>query len=137
MSPEFNQDYFKQFDIVLNALDNLAARRHVNRLCLAAGIPLVESGTEGFLGQVSAIKKGESECFECQPKPTPKTFPVCTIRSTPSAPIHCVVWAKSYLFSQLFGEAEDEDEKGNGEADSTSENGEIFTFFLPFFLSSY
>lgn len=28
---------------------------------------------------------------------------MCTIRSTPSQPIHCIVWAKSYLFTQLFG----------------------------------
>ena len=38
-----------------------------------------------------------TECFDCIPKPTPKTFPVCTIRSTPSQPIHCIVWSKSYL----------------------------------------
>ncbi len=45
-------DFFKQFHVVLNGLDNLDARRHVNRLCLAAEVPLVESGTTGFLGQV-------------------------------------------------------------------------------------
>lgn len=39
--------------MVLNGLDNLDARRHVNRLRLAAGVPLVESGTTGFLGQVN------------------------------------------------------------------------------------
>lgn len=50
--PEFNVDFFKQFNVVLNGLDNLDARRHVNRLCLAANVPLVESGTTGFLGQV-------------------------------------------------------------------------------------
>lgn len=38
--------FAEQFDLVLNALDNVAARRHVNRLCLALGIPLVESGTQ-------------------------------------------------------------------------------------------
>jgi hypothetical protein len=32
---------------------------------------------------VSVHIKGATECFECQPKPTPKTFPVCTIRNTP------------------------------------------------------
>ncbi len=36
----------------MNGLDNLEARRHVNRLCLAAETPLIESGTAGYLGQV-------------------------------------------------------------------------------------
>lgn len=53
--PDFNVDFFKQFKVVLNGLDNLDARRHVNRLCLAAGVPLVESGTTGFLGQVTVF----------------------------------------------------------------------------------
>jgi ubiquitin-like 1-activating enzyme E1 B len=45
-------DFFRGFDIVLNGLDNLEARRHVNRLCRAAEVPLIESGTEGYNGQV-------------------------------------------------------------------------------------
>jgi ubiquitin-like 1-activating enzyme E1 B len=53
----FNVAWFKTFDIVFNALDNLDARRHVNKMCLAANVPLVESGTTGFNGQVQVIKK--------------------------------------------------------------------------------
>ena len=34
-----------------------AARNHVNRMCLAADVPLVESGSAGYLGQVTVIKK--------------------------------------------------------------------------------
>ena len=45
----------------------------------------------------SPLSQDSTECFDCIPKPTPKTFPVCTIRSTPSQPIHCIVWSKSYL----------------------------------------
>ena len=41
-----------EFNVVLNGLDNVDARRHVNRLCLAAGVPLIESGSTGYLGQV-------------------------------------------------------------------------------------
>jgi ubiquitin-like 1-activating enzyme E1 B len=78
-------------------------------MCLAADVPLIESGTTGYLGQSYVIKKGVTECFDCNPKPTPTTYPVCTIRSTPSAPIHCIVWAKSYLFNQLFGNSEDDE----------------------------
>jgi len=108
MNPKYNVDYFKQFNLVLNALDNKAARSHVNRLCLAADVPLIESGSAGYLGQVTLIKRGQTECYDCLPKPPVKTFPGCTIRNTPSEPIHCIVWAK-HLFNQLFG-AEDPDE---------------------------
>ncbi|KAI9787154.1 MAG: E1 ubiquitin-activating protein uba2 [Geoglossum umbratile] len=104
----FNVDWFQSFTLVFNALDNLDARRHVNKMCLAAGVPLIESGTTGFNGQVQVIKKGRTECYDCNPKETPKTFPVCTIRSTPSQPIHCIVWAKSYLFTEIFGTSEDD-----------------------------
>lgn len=106
-------NWMKSFDIVLSALDNLDARRHVNKLCVAAGVPLIESGTQGYLGQVAPMLKDKTECFDCVAKPTPKTYPVCTIRATPSEPIHCIVWGKSYLLPKLFGqddEAEDEKE---------------------------
>jgi molybdopterin/thiamine biosynthesis adenylyltransferase len=33
------------------------ARRHVNKMCMAANVPLVESGTAGYLGQVQPILK--------------------------------------------------------------------------------
>merc|ERR1719300_2008786 len=109
MKPEYGINFFKGFRLCLNALDNRKARNHVNRMCLAANIPLVESGTAGYLGQVTVIMKGKTECYECQPKPHQKSFPGCTIRNTPSEPIHCIVWSK-HLFNQLFGEADpDED----------------------------
>lgn len=50
----YGVDFFKQFVLVMNGLDNLDARRHVNRLCLAAEVPLIESGTAGYKGQVTA-----------------------------------------------------------------------------------
>ncbi|XP_020520010.1 SUMO-activating enzyme subunit 2 isoform X2 [Amborella trichopoda] len=117
---EFNVDFFKQFNVVLNGLDNLDARRHVNRLCLAAGVPLVESGTTGFLGQVTVHVKGQTECYECQPKPTPKTYPVCTITSTPTKFVHCIVWAKDLLFAKLFGDRTQDNDLNVHSADATN-----------------
>mmetsp|Transcript_62207 Transcript_62207/g.110604 ORF Transcript_62207/g.110604 Transcript_62207/m.110604 type:complete len:610 (-) Transcript_62207:103-1932(-) len=100
--PKYGVEYISKFDAVVNALDNLDARRHVNRLCLAAEKPLLEAGSTGHLGQVTVIKKGATECFECQAKPTQKVFPYCTIRSTPEKPVHCLTWAKN-LFDLCFG----------------------------------
>ncbi|KAL6749803.1 hypothetical protein V8C86DRAFT_3144709 [Haematococcus lacustris] len=103
----FGVDYIQGFSLVLNGLDNLEARRHVNRLAMAARVPLVESGTAGYLGQVTVHVKGATECFECAPKAVPKSFPICTLRNTPDKPIHCVVWAKDLLFPRLFGKVEE------------------------------
>lgn len=55
--PQFNIEWFRTFDLIFNALDNLDARRHVNKMCLAAEVPLIESGTTGFNGQVQVIIK--------------------------------------------------------------------------------
>nr|KJB47539.1 hypothetical protein B456_008G030900 [Gossypium raimondii]KJB47541.1 hypothetical protein B456_008G030900 [Gossypium raimondii] len=116
----FNVDFYKEFDVVLNGLDNLDARRHVNRLCLAADVPLVESGTTGFLGQVTVHLKGKTECYECQAKPAPKTYPVCTITSTPSKFVHCIVWAKDLLFAKLFGDKNLENDLNVRSSDATN-----------------
>lgn len=96
--------WWAQFDYIYNALDNLEARRYVNGISLLLRKPLMESGTTGFEGQIQPIYPYSTECFDCQPKATPQTFPVCTIRSTPSQPVHCIIWAKEFLFTQLFDE---------------------------------
>uniref|UniRef100_A0A1B0G3Y6 SUMO-activating enzyme subunit n=1 Tax=Glossina morsitans morsitans TaxID=37546 RepID=A0A1B0G3Y6_GLOMM len=128
---DYGVNFFQNFDVVLNALDNRAARNHVNRMCLNAQVPLIESGTAGYNGQVEMIKKGLTQCYECTPKATQKSFPGCTIRNTPSEPIHCIVWAK-HLFNQLFGETVDDedispdvaDPEAQGESANSHNDGE-------------
>ena len=87
---------------MLNALDNVGARRHVNRVCLAANVPLIESGTRGYVGQVRAIIKSRTKCFECDPVAAQKSYPICTIRNHPELPVHCITWAKELLFTKVF-----------------------------------
>ncbi|CAN8072688.1 unnamed protein product [Agarophyton chilense] len=101
----FDVNFFRRFTLVCNALDNLEARRHVNRMCLAAAVPLIESGSTGYNGQASVIAAGV-ECYDCVERIPQKSYAVCTIRSTPDKPVHCVVWAK-YLFDLLFGPDDD------------------------------
>ncbi len=62
-SPEFDLAFYEGFDLVLNALDNVKARSHVNRMCLAANRPLIESGSAGYLGQVVVHLKVGGEIF--------------------------------------------------------------------------
>lgn len=120
---EFPLHWYSQFDIIYNALDNLAARRYVNKMAQFLKVPIIESGTAGFDGYIQPIIPGSTECFDCTKKDTPKTFPVCTIRSTPSQPVHCIVWAKNFLFAELF-QSDHTLEDSNGGTDWGSDNPE-------------
>ena len=102
----FDHSFIAGFDVVLSALDNIDARRHLNRICLTANRPLIEAGSTGYIGQSRVIIKDKSECYECQKKEAPKVYPVCTIRSAPSTPVHCIQWAK-LLYELLFGPADE------------------------------
>jgi ubiquitin-like 1-activating enzyme E1 B len=98
----FKDSFFKEFRVVFNALDNLEARRYVNRMCCFLNIPLIDAGTKSTAGQVTVHIPGVSACYDCEPKSSAKQYPVCTIRSTPTKPEHCIAWSK-YLYEALFG----------------------------------
>jgi ubiquitin-like 1-activating enzyme E1 B len=104
----FPLSWFAQFDLIFNALDNIQARSYINKLALILNKTVMESGTTGTSGQSQPTFPNSTECYDCVHRETPKTFPVCTIRSTPSQPVHCIHWAKSFLFTSLFSEDEEE-----------------------------
>ncbi|KAI5963573.1 UBA2 [Candida pseudojiufengensis] len=107
---QFPLEWWEQFSCIYNALDNIEARKYVNKMCLFLRKPLMECGTEGYQGHVNPIFPYYSSCFDCEQHTAPKTYPVCTIRSTPSLPVHCITWAKEFLFHQLFDESEGDNE---------------------------
>jgi ubiquitin-like 1-activating enzyme E1 B len=122
--PRFDISFYKRYDLVINALDNVQARQHVNRMCLLCSKPLIDSGSTGYNGQATLIFKGRTQCYDCIAKPKQqRTYAVCTIRNTPSQPIHCIVWAK-FLYNQLFG---DNDDPNNEDVTPDTEDPENLT----------
>lgn len=104
----FNLQFFRRYTCVLSCVDNVEARRHLNLMGLFAGIPVIESGSAGYLGQVSVNIPGRTECYECNGAAQEnaaaldaEAIPVCTIRSRPSKWRHCVQWATEYLIPRL------------------------------------
>ena len=100
--PKFNIEFYKRFTLVFLALDNEEARSHVNRYCMLLKIPISDAGTNGYNGQAMMLLKNSTRCYDCHAREKSKTFQVCTIRTTPEKPIHCLIWAKN-LFNLLFG----------------------------------
>lgn len=58
-------DLTRDCDLVIDATDNLPARRAINAAAVRARIPMVHGGINGFTGTVTVISPGRSACFEC------------------------------------------------------------------------
>eukprot|EP01112_Ceratiomyxa_fruticulosa_P011649 TRINITY_DN317_c0_g1_i4.p1 TRINITY_DN317_c0_g1~~TRINITY_DN317_c0_g1_i4.p1 ORF type:complete len:438 (-),score=104.08 TRINITY_DN317_c0_g1_i4:177-1490(-) len=106
---EFDEDFYRGFNLVISGLDSIEARRWINGLLVSlivkdpvSGdpdvdtiIPFIDGGTEGFKGQSRLLIPGVSACFECSLSmfPPATTFPLCTLANTPRVPEHCIQWA--------------------------------------------
>lgn len=107
---KFSVSFFAQFDYVINALDNLAARSYVARMCHYAVTVLIDAGTSGLRGNTAVYFPRNSpfpgltghECFFCTAKHTSTTaLPICTLKARPTKPEHCVAFARM-LCTQTF-----------------------------------
>lgn len=108
--------FFNQFELVISGLDSIEARRYLNSILyqLAIGgniIPWIDGGTEGFKGQARVILSTLSACFECSLPlfPKKKTYPLCTLASTPRQPEHCIEWAAFIEYPKLYVDTLDYD----------------------------
>ncbi|KAF7723487.1 hypothetical protein EC973_001998 [Apophysomyces ossiformis] len=109
-----DDQYYRQFQIIICGLDSVEARRWINAKLIEmvdpddpeSWKPLIDGGTEGFKGQARVILPTMSSCYECSldmfNKPT--TFPICTIANTPRLPEHCIEWASVLEWPRVWGE---------------------------------
>jgi len=56
------------------ALDNVEARKHVNKMCIYANVAIFDSGTNGLNGQNQFYLPKISKCYSCTEKVKPKTY---------------------------------------------------------------
>lgn len=52
-------------DIIVDAMDNFAARYVLNEMSQTLGIPLMHGGVAGLLGQATLIVPGKTACLSC------------------------------------------------------------------------
>lgn len=99
----YNAEFFKKNDIIVNALDNIEARKYVDSECVRYQKPLLESGTSGTKGNIQIIVPHLTESYSETRDPPAKDFPVCTIKTFPYEIEHVIQWAKEKfnLFSEV------------------------------------
>lgn len=113
---DFDETFYRKFNLIIAGLDNIAARRWINATLYdmvdrtsgqpdpSTIIPLLDGGTEGFKGQARVIIPTMTSCFDCSLDSFPPqvNFPLCTIAETPRLPEHCIEYAVVILWDQHF-----------------------------------
>uniref|UniRef100_A0A4W3JZU4 E1 ubiquitin-activating enzyme n=1 Tax=Callorhinchus milii TaxID=7868 RepID=A0A4W3JZU4_CALMI len=97
----YNEDFYQDLDGVVNALDNVEARRYVDSRCVSYRKPLLESGTLGTKGHTQVIIPDLTESYGSTPDPPEKSIAICTVKNFPIAIEHTLQWARDE-FAGLF-----------------------------------
>lgn len=107
--------FYRKFSIVICGLDSVPARRWLNAIVCnlvsfdedgeidpSTIIPLIDGGTEGFVGHARVILPYMTPCVECALDlyPPQVNYPMCTIAHTPRLPEHCVEYVKLVLWDK-------------------------------------
>lgn len=97
----FNDDFFDKLDFVANALDNVDARRYMDRRCVYHRKPLLESGTLGTKGNTQVVIPHLTESYSSSNDPPERSIPFCTLHNFPNSIEHTTQWAMD-LFHGCF-----------------------------------
>uniref|UniRef100_A0A7S3LNS6 Ubiquitin-activating enzyme E1 C-terminal domain-containing protein n=1 Tax=Aplanochytrium stocchinoi TaxID=215587 RepID=A0A7S3LNS6_9STRA len=100
----FDDEFWQAQDIVINALDNVPARKYVDAKCVFYGLPLLESGTLGTKGNTLPIIPSLTESYGSDPvnDENDASIPACTIHAYPNLIEHTLTWARDTVFEKLF-----------------------------------
>jgi ubiquitin-activating enzyme E1 len=100
----FNDEFWQNVDVCWNALDNVEARKYTATRCLMYGKPQLESGTLGTKNNAEVaipfITQSYADGRESDGQEN--AIAMCTLRSFPYLPLHCIEMAKQQYFSELF-----------------------------------
>ena len=112
---EKDEDFYRQFHLIICGLDSIVARRWINGMLISlleydeegeldktTIKPMIDGGTEGFKGNARIIYPGLTACIDCTLDlfPPQINFPLCTIAHTPRLPEHCIEYVKMLLWDK-------------------------------------
>lgn len=98
----FTDDFWEDLDLCWNALDNVKARQYTDGRCLWYSKPLLESGTRGTSTNSETILPFRTSTYNDGEDPPEVGIAMCTLRSFPYMPLHCIEFAKQALFQENF-----------------------------------
>jgi len=100
----FDDAFWGSITLCWNALDNVKARKYTDSCCLWYGLPLLESGTLGTKSNSDVFLPGLTKSYNdsVETDSNENQIAMCTLRSFPYLPLHCIEFAKQSYFSDYM-----------------------------------
>jgi ubiquitin-activating enzyme E1 len=80
----FDGYFWQKQDFVINAVDNIKARKYIDSQCTWNNKPLIDSGTLGTKAHVQMIVPQVTSCYNDTQDPVEESIPMCTLHNFPS-----------------------------------------------------
>ncbi len=130
----FDNEFYSQIDILLNALDNVDARVYMDSRAIKYSLPLIDSGTLGTKGNVQVVVPYLTESYGSSKDPEDKAgIPICTIKTFPYRPEHTIQWARELFEEQFYTNMILIDKYRDPSNLMSTPEGEVKLFYRQFF----
>jgi len=99
----FNAEFWLKQDFIINAVDNVKARRYIDSRCTWFGKKLIDSGTLGTKAHVQLIVPHSTSCYNDTQDPPEDSIPMCTLHNFPAMIEHCIEWGRDHFTGYFTG----------------------------------
>ena len=102
----FDANFWDEQTCIINAVDNLEARKYIDKQCTFYEKPLIDSGTLGTKAHIQIIIPHITSCYNDNKNINENSFnsiPMCTLHNFPAVIEHCIEWGRE-IFNSFFNE---------------------------------
>ena len=97
----FNESFWNKQNYIINAVDNIQARKYIDNQCTTFGKCLIDSGTLGTKAHVQMVVPHVTSCYNDSQDPPEQGVPMCTMHNFPAMIEHCIEWGRDH-FNEYF-----------------------------------
>lgn len=90
----FDDEFWQKQTIIINAVDNVKARKYIDSKAVWYKKPLIDSGTLGTKAHVQLVVPDVTSCYNDTQDPVEESIPMCLLHNFPAMIEHCIQWAR-------------------------------------------
>ena len=103
----FDEEFWTMQDYIINAVDNIEARKYIARQCLIYKKILIDSGTLGTKANSQIMIPHKTIPYSPPEVQIEDKIPFCTLAEHPFNINHCIIWAKNNFEGYFKKDLED------------------------------